>query len=110
MTPRLYQRITRARNASYNHCRNTFQGLDQIMLAARQVAGTGKIASLRDEEIHEIIRQHIGIYESRKASLNNPPEGSGAYPEFVDMQQRIHAIEVYLPLEREIELSPLQEV
>ena len=110
MTSRLFQRIIRARDASFKFDRNRFNALNQVLMAAKMEAGDARMSSLTNEQFYAIIRQHIGVYNDRIRSLNNPPEDSGAYGEFVDMQQRVYAIEVYLPLENEIELSPLQEM
>lgn len=110
MTSRLFQRIIRARDASFKYDRNKFNALNQVLMAAKLEAGANRMSSLTDEQFYAIIRQHIGVYNDRIRWLNNPPEGSGSYGEFVDMQQRVYAIEVYLPLENEIGLSPLQEM
>lgn len=111
MTTRLFQRITRARNDAFRHDRNRFQALNQILIAAKLEAGEARMSSLSNQQFYSIISQHIAIYTDRITALNNPPEGSGAYGEYVDLQQRIYALEIYLPVvENANDVSPLQEM
>jgi len=93
----LVQRIRWCRDDAFQKDRNTFQALHQVLISVTQVADEQCLVKPTDEQIGAIIRQHISIYADQIAALNNPPEGSGAYSEYVDLQQRIFAIEAHLP-------------